>query len=148
MVEAVSKRLPIIAETMSSEMPSSSTHLFGRRVLWADDLPEGNTWSRQLLRSLGAEVVPVLTNDEAIDEAMRSHFDVAVSDIDRGPGEPGTHLGVRFRAAGLAIPIVFYVSAVDPSLPIPVGGALVTNDRAAMLTCVLSILRPDAVRSL
>jgi hypothetical protein len=34
---------------------------------------------------------------------------------------------------------------IDPSLPLPVDGVLVTNDIVAMFTSLLGILRPDAV---
>jgi CheY-like chemotaxis protein len=141
----LSKRIPMSVEAMAPQPAGTGRHLFGCRVLWVDDVPEGNTWSRQLLRSFGAEVVPVLTNDEAVLEANRRLFHVVVSDIDRQGAEPGSQLGVRLKAAGLDIPIIFYISHVDHSLPLPFGAVLITNDRVSMLTCVLSLLRPDAV---
>src|SRR3954447_6470224 len=60
-----------------------------------------NAWVRRLLVGFGAEVVPVLSNEEAVSEATARAFDVAVSDIDRGGAETGAQLGIRLKAAGL-----------------------------------------------
>jgi hypothetical protein len=39
----------------------------GASVLWVDDQPEGNLRERRVLRLLGIEVVPVRSNDEAVE---------------------------------------------------------------------------------
>lgn len=148
-VAAMAKRIPLLAEAEAPKPVGAGRHLVDCRILWVDDVPEGNTWARRLLRGFGADVIPVLSNDEAMREAERSSFHVVVSDIDRGGAEPGTQLGIRLKAAGFDLPIVFFISRVDPSLPLPlplpVGSVLVTNDMVSMLTCLLSILRPDAL---
>lgn len=95
--------------------------------------------------SFGAEVVPVLTNEEAVFEATRSTFDVAVSDIDRGQAESGTQLGVRLKAAGIDIPIVFLHREHRHLTPASRGGRIGTDDMVAMFTRVFAILRPDAL---
>jgi hypothetical protein len=142
----VGKRLPLPAETArNAPRAAGSSLLLEKRILWADDYPEGNAWVRRLLTGFGAEVVPVLSNEEAVLEASTTSFDVAVSDIDRGAGEPGSLLGVRLKAAGLEIPIIFFIARVERSLPPPVGGVLVTNDTVSLLTRLLAVLRPDAV---
>lgn len=142
------ERIPALlaAPGASSTAQSSVTRgLHGKRVLWADDYPESNRWARRLLTGFGAEVVPVLDNEEAVQEATASRFDIAISDIDRGHGEPGTSLGIRLKAAGVKLPIVFFVARLDPDRPLPVGAISLSNDMTAMLTAVLSVLRPDAV---
>ncbi len=146
----VGKRLPLQAEPPGPAMTAGEARrylvgLVGQRILWADDVPEGNAWARRILTGFGAEVIPVLTNEEAVQETSRTPFNVAVSDIDRGGGESGAQLGVRLKAAGFDLPIVFFVARVDPSLPPPVGGVLVTNDLVAMFARLLAILRPDAL---
>jgi CheY-like chemotaxis protein len=144
----IGKRIPVQGEPSPDGVTAGSVrHLNHRRILWADDVPEGNTWARRILTGFGAEVVPVLTNEEAVHEATQSHFHVAVSDIDRGGAESGAALGVRLKAAGIDIPIIFFIVNVDPSLPLPVGGVLVTNDMVAMFTRLFAILRPDALGS-
>jgi CheY-like chemotaxis protein len=91
---------------------TSTYALFGQRILWADDRPELTRTERRWLRELGAEVVPVLSNDEAIEQVKSARFDVVISDIDRGDGESGTALGPRFAAYDIQIPILFYVGTV------------------------------------
>lgn len=127
----------------ASEAPRPKGYgLVGCRVLWADDHPENNLMLRDWLVRLGATVIPVLTNDEALDEAMRAEFDMAVSDIARDDdGEPGDLLGVRLKAAGIDVPIVFFVGEVDPDRPLPAGGIAITDDEAELLYHVLQVLR-------
>lgn len=148
LLEEIGNRIPLGASS-DGVMPKQSTTLalVGHSILWVDDLPENNYWPRRLFTDFGADVVPVLSNDEAIDEAKSRHFDVVVSDIDRGGGEPGSKLGMRLKMIGVHVPIVFFVSFVDPSKPIPYAGVTITNDVVSMLTSVFSILRPDAVVS-
>lgn len=144
----IGKRLPLQAEQPPAGVTADSArHMIHRRILWADDYPESNIWARRILTGFGAEVVPVLTNEEAVLEATQSQFHVAVSDIDRGGAESGAALGVRLKAAGINIPIIFFIVNVDPTLPPPVGGVLVTNDMVAMFTRLFAILRPDALGS-
>ena len=86
----------------------------GAVVLWVDDHPEGNLKERQLLRALGIDVVPVTSNDEALDAVGQRLFDLVISDIERSESESGDKLPARLSAAGMNIPIVFYVGRVDP----------------------------------
>ena len=57
----------------------------GARVLWIDDRPRVVLGERRLLRSLGVEVVPVSSSDDAL-RALRadSDFDLIISDVQRG----------------------------------------------------------------
>jgi hypothetical protein len=136
--------IPSPPEIASSPAPAARGFaLFGRRILWADDLPENNRLERRWLQDLGADVVPVLSNEEAVMEATSSRFDVAVSDIDRGGEEPGSQLGVRLNGVGVQMPIVFFVANVDSKTP-PFGGVGITNDPADLLRMVIDVLRPPA----
>jgi len=139
----VGRRLPVSGG--NTQRPSKGHGLMGSRVLWVDDRPEGNAWARRLLTSFGAEVIPVLGNEEALEEATHAPFDVVVSDIDRGEDEPGTKLGIRLKAAGIDTPIVFFIARLDRTLPLPVGAVHITNDVVEMLACVLAILKPEAI---
>jgi hypothetical protein len=68
----IGKRLPLQPDPPQTvEAPGSVRHLVGRSILWADDHPEGNSWSRRILTRFGAEVVPVLANDEAVAHVIR-----------------------------------------------------------------------------
>ena len=144
-VAELGKRIAAPVQTGPPSPLRSGRALEGRTVLWVDDHPEGNLWARRLLTGFGAEVVPVLSNDEALEEVKRRRFDVAVSDIHRGEGEPGTKLGVRLTGIGVDLPIVYYIAQLDHSMGVPYGAVAISNDMVAMLTSVLSLLRPDAV---
>ncbi len=106
------------------------------RVLWVDDAPEGLVSVVSMVRSLGAEVVLVRTNDEALEALAATPFDVVVSDIERPGEEPGTELGLRMWASGLRAPVVHFVASVDPGQPPPVGSLGVTNDPARLLELI------------
>jgi len=56
----------------------------GATVLWVDDAPANNMAFRQVLRNLGASVEPARDTLESLALAATSHFDLIVSDIDRG----------------------------------------------------------------
>jgi hypothetical protein len=145
-VAKVGKRIPHIVHEPEEELPVTRG-LVGRSIIWADDRPESNRRLRSLFTNLGATVVPVLSNDEAISEVSKRPFDVVISDIDRAGSEPGSQLGFRMHAVGIDIPIVYFIARYDPSIPPPVGAVCVTNDTAEVITRVFSILRPDAVGS-
>jgi Domain of unknown function (DUF4262) len=71
----VAHQIPIPAppDIASSPAPvAGGFALFGRRILWVDDIPENNRLERRWLQDLGADVVPVLSNDEAVMEASCS----------------------------------------------------------------------------
>ena len=115
--------------------------LWNKHVLWVDNVPENNRRERRWLQELGAEVVPVLSNEEAVDEAKRQPFQVAISDIDRNGAEPGSLLGTKLYGAGINIPIVFFVAELDPGRPPPFGGVGITNDPALLLKMTIEVLR-------
>ncbi len=110
--------------------------LDGIRVLWVDDAPEGLVSIVARVRSLGAEVVLVRTNDEALEALAAGPFDVVVSDIHRPGEEPGTELGLRMWASGFRAPVVHFVASVEPDQPPPVGSVGVTSDEARLLELI------------
>jgi CheY-like chemotaxis protein len=115
--------------------------LSGRQILWADDLPALTRLERRWLEELGANVVPVLSNDEAVRESKERTFDLVISDIDRGREEPGTRLPSRLAESGQRIPLIFYTGRIDPGVPPPAGAVGITNDPADLLHLALDVLR-------
>jgi len=123
-----------------TDIPMSG--LLGRRILWVDDHPENNRIERRWLQELGAEVFPVLTNDEALDQSVEVRPHVIVTDIDRGGGEPGILLHSRLKETAIFSPLIFYVGTVDRTLPLPPGAIGITSDPAELLQLILGELRP------
>ena len=98
---------------------------------------------RRWLQELGAEIFPVLTNDEAVHQSVEVLPHLIVTDIERGGGgEPGIMLGSRLKERGIFSPLIFYVGSVDRTLPSPQGAIGITSDPAELLQLILSELRP------
>ena len=73
------------------------------------------------------------SNDIALEIVASHGFDLVIADIDRRGDEPGTELGIRFAAAGVKVPIIYFVRKVERDLPPPVGAlAVVRGDDALM----------------
>jgi hypothetical protein len=133
----VGQQIPVV--TVPQPLEASQT-VIGGRVLWVDDHPEWNLRERQIFRMLGIEVVPVLSNDEAIDTLNERPVALVISDIDRGDGEPGNLLPSRLHTVGVNVPVLFYVGEVDPGRDMPAGAASLTNDPAILVRDALTLL--------
>ncbi len=112
----------------------------GASVLWVDDLPQGNLRERRILRMLGIEVVPVLSNDEAVEVARERPFDVIISDIGRFGHDSGEVLPARMREVGVRAPIVFYVGEVVTHLGTPAGAHSIRDDPALLVLDTITLL--------
>jgi CheY-like chemotaxis protein len=88
-----------------------------KRVLWVDDRPQGNVLEVATLAKLQIEVVAVRSTDEAMRQidSDPEPFDLVISDwVRRGEGaEAGLALMRRLRAAGKAVPVVYYHGTFD-----------------------------------
>jgi CheY-like chemotaxis protein len=146
LVRQIGRQIPVVDESTAG---ASARVVRGSTVLWVDDHPEWNLVERQILRSLGIEVVPVLSNDEAIDVANQRSFDLVISDIDRGNEEAGDVLPRRLQAVGIHTPVLFYVGSVDPGREPPAGGASIVDDPAMLMRDTLNLLshHPEASSS-
>ena len=97
-----------------------------KRVLWIDDLPEGNRFEIAALNKLQIEVLIARSTDEAMARiaADTEDFDLVISDWNR-PGEPkhsgepapaGLRLLQRLKAAHKTMPVVYYHGGFEPKL--------------------------------
>lgn len=94
----------------------------GRRILWVDDLPGNNTNEMRALKQFGLQIVQAGSTAEAIEILRRDNPPVhlVLSDIYRGADSPpGTDILDRMMDEGLDIPVVFYVTVLDLTLPLP-----------------------------
>lgn len=110
-----------------------------RRMLWVDDNPYNNALEMSLLRRLGVDIIQRQDNDSALG-FLRSHgasCDIVISDIDRDGTPTGIELLEAYREEGYDMPFVFYVSVVDPNLPIPLGAFGLTNRPDELLHLVV-----------
>lgn len=136
LVKQVGQQIPVVPV----DSPGGSMIAAGSIVVWVDDNPEWNLSERQILRALGIEVIPVLTNDEAVAMANNRQLSLVISDIDHGEAESGDKLPGRFAALGIDVPTVFYIGAVDPERGAPPGGVSIQDDPALLVRDVLNLL--------
>jgi CheY-like chemotaxis protein len=136
-IRQVGQQIPVV------EAPGS-THVghavFGSSVLWADDHPEWSLEERAILRTLGINVVPVVSNEEAVSVANERPFDLVISDINRDGDENGLRLPERLRTIGINLPFLFYTGEVDLSLGVPAGAVGISDDPALLIRDVLNVL--------
>jgi len=111
----------------------------GAAILWCDDHPENNEWECTILKLLGASVTPVLDNSEAIGAAKASHFDLVLSDIDRGGRPEGLSLPSRLKPVSEAR-VIYYVGTVDPTLPPPEGSFGITRHPEELIHLICDVL--------
>jgi CheY-like chemotaxis protein len=86
------------------------------RVLWVDDAPFNNRLEIQALRALDVDVDTTTSNDEAVSYATADGYDLVLSDISRAPpqeSDAGLALPELLRAAGLEVPIAYYVGHAE-----------------------------------
>jgi CheY-like chemotaxis protein len=134
----VGERIPVVEEE-----PARLGHgvaAAGAVVLWVDDHPEWTATEREVLRTLGVNVIPALSNPEALALANTHALDLVISDIDHGNDEPGDRLPAELRALGVRAPILFYVASLDPSRPPPGGAEAITDDPAILIRDALTLL--------
>ncbi len=141
LIKQVGQQIPVIPEPGTPTQPGK---IAGATVVWVDDHPDWNLMERQILRSLSIDVIPVLSNDEAVGVVTGQPIALVISDIDHGTGEPGDRLPARLRAVGIDVPVVLYVGAVDRERGTPTGVASIQDDPALLVRDVLNLLSKNA----
>lgn len=90
----------------------------GARILWVDDTPENNLLEARPLEAAGASIVFARSTEEAINAAVRTPFDVVISDIARGDDtEAGLRMPGELVTRGVSIPVIFYVGQAKKPPP-------------------------------
>lgn len=113
----------------------------GARTLWVDDNPSNNLYERTLLASLGVAADVAISTEEALYMMLRARYDLILSDMNRGSNDhAGIDLLQALSASDLDIPIVFYVSKLDPKRPIPAGAFGITNRADELLHYVFDLI--------
>jgi CheY-like chemotaxis protein len=115
--------------------------LEGARILWVDDDPDGNSNEREALRAAGVEVENAVSTEEAFRLLRRKDRDLIVSDIDR---ETNPKEGLEFldalRGEENPIPVIFYITNIDATLPIPRGAVAITDHPVTLLHTIFDVL--------
>lgn len=117
--------------------------LKSRSILWVDDRPANNVHERKAFETLGLTVRFARDNPEAVEALKTSdqEFDLVISDIGRPEGAPsGLALLNDLAAAREEIPVIYYVSKLDRSKPVPLGAFGLTNRPDELLHLVVDAL--------
>lgn len=98
---------------------AASGHLVrGARILWVDDEPGNNRLEARPLEAAGASILFARSTDEAIDAAVRTPFDLVISDIERGDDAvAGLMMPHALAARAVNVPVIFYVAQARKPAP-------------------------------
>ncbi len=135
------------------------------RVLWIDDHPESIATEVDTLERLGAEITLARNTHEATrvlqrtgpaggagaagggrtvprpDAARPTPFQVIVSDIARGSRpDAGVRALPELHRLAPGVPVIFFISAVDPDLGIPDGATGITDRTDELLHLIVDAL--------
>lgn len=118
-VEARGKAASVVQVGRVARRLAASGHLVrGARILWVDDEPDNNRLEARPLEAAGASIVFARSTDEAIDAAIRTPFDLVISDIKRGDDAvAGLRIPGALAARGVGVPVIFYVGQAQKPPP-------------------------------
>lgn len=114
-----------------------------RVILWVDDQHNNNMHEIRTFAALGMKIITEHSNAAAVVRVKggfpRVH--IVITDISRTAGEPsGDLLPDAFQAERIELPIIFYITKVDNSAPLPIGAFGLTNRPDELLHLVLDAL--------
>lgn len=87
------------------EMPEMTNPLTGLKVLAVDDSPDNRELIRMILSNSGLDVTDVESGEEAIQQALKEHYDIILMDIQM-PGLDGYGTLAELRKRGFQKPIL------------------------------------------
>jgi DNA-binding NarL/FixJ family response regulator len=108
---------------------------FKLRVLIVDDEPLVRSLLTEVIKSLGYEAKAAESAAEARKICQSFDADVAIIDVDLGPGPNGFDLAVNLRAINPALAVIFLTNLIEPKLAgqsnkdLPVGYAYLLKSR-------------------
>ncbi len=120
---------------------------FKLRVLVVDDEPLVRSLLTEVVKTLGYEVRAAESAADARKICQTFDADVAIIDVDLGPGPNGFDLAATFRALNSAIAIIFLTNLVEPKLAgrsgkdLPSGYAYLVKSRISDTATLNEVIR-------
>ena len=108
---------------------------FKLRVLIVDDEPLVRSLLTEVVKSLGYEAKSAESASEARKICQSFDADVAIIDVDLGPGPNGFDLAANLKTLNTAIAVIFLTNLVEPKLAgrtgkdLPVGSAYLVKSK-------------------
>ncbi len=109
------------------------------RVLWVDDNPDTVMYESGVLQNLGMLVEFAKTSSNAMDRLGREKFQLVISDIHRGNENTAGLEFLQQVQSQMPVPMIFYVSTMDPAKGIPPGAFGITDDPNELIHLVLDV---------
>lgn len=128
---------------------ANRTLIEGAEILWVDDRPSNNRNESRMLRSFGALITFACTTEEAVEVLSAARvsvrpFHIVLSDIARTlPAEnkrAGLDMLPVFQAAGITLPVIFYVGEPAPGAGTPPGAFAITHRPDELLNYIVDAL--------
>ncbi len=87
----------------------------GAKILWVDDKPENNTFSRSALEALGIHFTRSTSTKDALEKLRLNNYDVIISDMVRNPDmHAGYTLLEAIHKQGINTPFIIYARSNNP----------------------------------
>lgn len=128
------------------------------RVLLVEDEPFARTMLTTTLQALGIEVAAACgSSSDALEAARSLTIEVALLDLDLGPGPSGIDVAYALRERDAHVGLVFLTSFTDPRIkdprerPLPAGSRYVVKSRledGEVLRTVILDARRDPLRAM
>lgn len=119
-----------------------------KRTLWLDDVVANNRLEREMLEAFGLKIEQVQSNKAALATLAPDGrgYDLVISDIARSDtNEPdGLAFLAAYRANGGRLSVIFYISIIDESQPLPIGAFGLTNRPDELLHLVIDAVERHA----
>lgn len=143
---------PEIGDVLATRVARLGPIVQRASILWVDDDSAATLPERRILHELGFFVDPVGTTSAAV-AALRKgvaghSYDLLISDIARPENDKaGLDMLKELKAAGLVVPVVFYVLRLREGTP--PGSFGITNRPDELMRLVLDVIerRPPAARA-
>ena len=119
-------------------------------VLWVDDRPEDHVYGRKMLESIGIEVIPAFSTNQALMWLEKIEVAVIISDMGCKEGKTdGWFLLDHLRRIGNQTPFIMFTDSKSPEYVAEVeqhGGQGYTSDYLELISMVKSFLLDTYIR--
>lgn len=117
----------------------------GAKVLWVDDHPENNYYTRSALEALGIRFTISTSTEDALEKVHQFSYNVIISDMVRAPDkQAGYTLLERLQEEGFHIPYILFAGPSTPERKAGIaqrGGFAVANGAPDLFRLVIDAIK-------
>jgi len=109
---SVDKAQEIVNLVMNVTTPQALQKVAGANVLWVDDHPSNNIYTRKALEAYGIHFTLSTSTNDALERIRLEHYDVIISDMNRPPDpHAGFTLLDALHKQQITIPFIIFAGA-------------------------------------